>query len=64
MFRHMTVGMSCLSVETQGDCNDVAIAFLAFVDVCLIQSVSCSLAGCFVRDSLGDMNLSVQEYVI
>ncbi len=38
-------------------------AFLACVNVCIIQNVSCNLAECFVRD-LGDMSLSVKEYVI
>ncbi len=39
-------------------------AFLACVDVRTIQKFSCCLAECFLRDSLGDMSLSVQEYAI
>jgi len=39
-------------------------AFLACVDVRTIQKFSCCLAESFLRDSLGDMSLSVQEYAI
>ena len=39
-------------------------AFLACVNVCIVQNVNYRLAECFVRDSLGDMSLSVQEYVL
>ncbi len=40
------------------------VAFLACVDVCFIHNVNCSLAECFLRISMGDMSLSVQEYAI
>ncbi len=60
----MTVDISCLSAGTHGGCNDVVIAFVTCVDVCLFQSVSGSLAECFLKDNLGDMSLFVQEYVI
>ncbi len=35
------------------------VAFLACVEVCFVHFVEC-----FLKDSLGDMRLSLQEYMI